>query len=327
MVLRSLLLQIGWPVTSHGMAVWKRRAWQAAVVALWMVAWGGWLLGGCSEETRYSVLSFLFEGVPSPGQTMQWEPVVRNARRPPPPRSTPAPTPQVIVIKEERPPDWLDKLLKTLPQDDAGIPDMTAALNKKLIQPQAGIKPETKPQSVMSMDVKLAPMPVVFSHKAHTAWLACTSCHPALFKMKAGADKIKMADLYTGKYCGKCHAKVAFPVTTGCGHCHQGMPGGAKAATAKAKPIKPVRGDITIARKGAEQGGMQGIPPAVFPHLPHRVLFRCYVCHEPIFKMQRGADAMTMDQITDGKYCGACHNGKTAFASDNLSSCSQCHRQ
>jgi len=306
------------------MAVWKRRAWQAALVALWMMAWSGLLLGGCSEETRYKVLSFLFQGVPPPGQTTQWEPVVRNARRPPPLRSTPAPiAQQVIVIKEQRPPDWLDKLLKTLPQDDAGVPDMTAALSRKLIEPQAAIKPEVKPQAVMSMDVKLAPIPVVFSHKVHTAWLACTSCHPAIFKMKAGADKIKMADLYTGKYCGKCHAKVAFPIVTGCGHCHHGMPGGAKAATAKAKPIKPVRGNIVMARKGADQG----IPPALFPHLPHRVLFRCYACHDPIFKMQRGADAMTMDQIDDGKYCGACHNGRTAFASDNLSNCSQCHTQ
>lgn len=304
------------------MAVWKRRAWQAAVVALWMVAWGELLLGGCSQETRYTVLSFLFQGVPSPGQTTEWEPAVGHPRRPPPLRSTPAPTPQVIVIKEQRPPDWLDQLLKTLPEDAAGVPDMTQALDQKLIQPQAGINPAVKPQPVMSLNVKLAPMPVVFSHKAHTAWLACTNCHPAIFKMKAGGDKINMAALYTGKYCGKCHGMVAFPIATGCGHCHQGMPGGAKAATAKAKPIRPVRGNIVMAHESTG-----GIPPALFPHLPHRVLFRCYACHDPIFKMQRGADAITMDQIDDGKSCGACHNGKTAFASDNLSNCSRCHSQ
>ncbi len=307
------------------MAVWKRRASQAVVVGVSMVAWGVLLLGGCSEETRYKVLSFLFEGVPPPGQAMKWEPAQGRARRPPPVRSTPVPTPQIAMLKQERPPDWLDQLLKTLPEDDAGAPDMTQALAKKLINPQAAIKPETKPQPVLSIDVKLGPMPVVFSHKVHTQWVACTTCHPALFKMKAGADKIKMADLYAGKYCAKCHGKVAFPITTGCGHCHQGMPGGAKAATAKAKPLKPVRGDITIAGKGTEQAA-QGIPPAVFPHLPHRVLFRCYVCHDQIFKMQRGADPITMDRIGEGKYCGACHEGKTAFASDNLSNCSRCHR-
>ncbi len=322
MVLCSLLLQIGGLVTSHGMAVWKRRAWQAALIAVWAATWSGLLLGGCSEETRYSVLSFLFNGVPPPGQTTQWEPAVGHPRRPPPLQPTPIPAPQVAVIEQERPPGWLDQLLKTLPEDDAGVPDMTAALSQELIRPQPGIKPEAKPQPVMSLEVKLAPMPVVFSHKVHTAWLTCTNCHPVLFKMKAGADNIHMADLYAGKYCGKCHGMVAFPIATGCGHCHQGMPGGAKAATAKAKPIRPVREDIVMARKG-----IGGIPPAMFPHLPHRVLYRCYACHDQIFKMQRGTNAVTMDLIDDGKYCGACHNGKIAFASDNLSSCSQCHRQ
>ncbi len=305
------------------MAVWKRRACQAALIAVWMTAWGALLVGGCSEETRYRVLSFLFEGVPPPGQTMQWEPVAGHARRPPPLRSTPAPTPQIIVIKEERPPDWLDHLLKTLPADASGVPDMTQALDQKLIQPQAGINPKVKPQPVMSLEVKLGPMPVVFSHKVHTAWVACTSCHPVLFKMKAGADKIKMADLYAGKYCGKCHGMVAFPIATGCGHCHQGMPGGAKAATAKAKPIRPVRGDIVMARKSKGTGG---IAPGLFPHLPHRVLFRCYSCHDQIFKMQRGNALVTMDQISAGKYCGACHDGNTAFVSD-FSTCDRCHRQ
>ena len=296
-------------------------------MALWMVAWSGLLLGGCSEETRYSVLSFLFEGVPPPGQTMKWEPVVRNARRPPPLRSTPAPTPQVIVVKEERPPDWLDKLLKTLPQDAAGVPDMMQALNQKLIQPQAGIKPDVKPQPVMSMDVKLAPMPVVFSHKVHTAWLACTTCHPAIFKMKAGADKIKMADLYTGKYCGKCHGKVAFPITTGCGHCHQGMPGGAKAATAKPKPIKPVRGEIVMARKGAEQGGCREsrrrcsrICPIGFCSAATFVTTRSSKCSaEPT--------PSPWTRSTTASIAAPAITGKPRSRPTTSSNCSQCHRQ
>ena len=54
---------------------------------------------------------------------------------------TPIPTPQIVVTKEERPPGWLDQLLKTLPEDDAGVPDMTQALDQNLIQPQGGSSP------------------------------------------------------------------------------------------------------------------------------------------------------------------------------------------
>ncbi len=267
------------------MAVWKRHVWEAARIAVWVAAWGALLLGGCGE-TRSKVL-------PPPGQTTQ----------------------------SERPRDWLEQLLKTLPEDDAGVPDMAQALDRKLIQPQAGINPEAKPQPVMSLAVKLGPMPVVFSHKDHTPWLSCTDCHPAPFKMGAGADKMKMADLYVGKYCGKCHGKVAFPITTGCGHCHPGMPGGVKAATAKAKPLKPVRGDIAMTREG-----FGGIAPAIFPHLPHRVLFRCYVCHDQIFPMKREPEpsAASMDPMMHGKQCGVCHNGSIAFGVA-FDTCSRCH--
>jgi c(7)-type cytochrome triheme protein len=148
--------------------------------------------------------------------------------------------------------------------------------------------------------------PVVFHHRTHTAWLACANCHPVLFKMKAGADDIAMADLYMGNYCGKCYGEVAFPITTGCGHCHKGMRGGPKPATARAKPIKPVRGDIVMSR----QGSGFATPPALFPHLPHRVLYRCYFCHDRIFPIKHKPErlAIYMAPMMHGKQCGVCHN-------------------
>ncbi len=34
---------------------------------------------------------------------------------------------------------------------------------------------------------------------------------------------------------------------------------------------------------------------------------------------------ITMENITDGKSCGVCHNGRIAFAGDDLGTCSRCH--
>jgi c(7)-type cytochrome triheme protein len=81
-------------------------------------------------------------------------------------------------------------------------------------------------------------------------------------------------------------------------------------------------GDITFAHKG---GGNEGVPPAVFPHFVHRIQFKCYVCHEDIFVMKAGGNAITMDAIQSGKFCGICHNGKIAFQV-LFDTCQRCHR-
>ena len=72
--------------------------------------------------------------------------------------------------------------------------------------------------------------------------------------------------------------------------------------------------------------GTADFAPAVFPHWLHRMRFRCYVCHQDIFKMQAGANPVTMAAIKAGKYCGACHDGKTAFA-PMFEHCWRCHRK
>jgi c(7)-type cytochrome triheme protein len=188
---------------------------------------------GCSEESRYNVLSFFFVGVPKPGQKYEWQPVKRQALRPPPPVPTATPTivAEVFVPRQEHGRDWLAQLLPKLPKDKSGKPDWVQALNKKLISPKPGTSPKAKDQAPFNLNVDLVPkgmpaMKVVFSHKYHTQWLGCPNCHPALFKMKKGADDIKMAQLYAGKSCGVCHGKVAFAVPTGCARCHKSMGGG-----------------------------------------------------------------------------------------------------
>ncbi len=82
-------------------------------------------------------------------------------------------------------------------------------------------------------------------------------------------------------------------------------------------------GDIAFARKTP---GSDDVPVATFPHYVHRMQFKCYVCHEDIFAMKAGANAITMDAIQDGKYCGVCHNGKTAFQA-TFNTCPRCHRE
>lgn len=82
-------------------------------------------------------------------------------------------------------------------------------------------------------------------------------------------------------------------------------------------------GDVTFERKAA---GMDDVPPAVFPHWVHRMQFKCPACHDALFKMKAGTSAIVMDEIQEGRWCGACHNGKDAFVS-NLDTCLRCHRK
>ena len=53
---------------------------------------------------------------------------------------------------------------------------------------------------------------------------------------------------------------------------------------------------------------------------------KCADCHSSgIFKMKKGGDAITMKDINDGKFCGACHNGTKAFSAKDAANCSKCH--
>lgn len=81
-----------------------------------------------------------------------------------------------------------------------------------------------------------------------------------------------------------------------------------------------VEGDIVFKR----EGGAGGVPAAVFPHWFHRIRYKCYACHPTPFKMKAGADKITMDAIAEGKFCGLCHNGKTAWEV-SFNTCPRCH--
>jgi c(7)-type cytochrome triheme protein len=61
--------------------------------------------------------------------------------------------------------------------------------------------------------------PAVFSHAAHSEWLDCPVCHPALFVAEKGRNTMTMAEIMVGRKCGVCHGTVAFPVAE-CKRCH-----------------------------------------------------------------------------------------------------------
>lgn len=77
-------------------------------------------------------------------------------------------------------------------------------------------------------------------------------------------------------------------------------------------------GDVRFKR----DGDTEGFPPATFPHWVHRIQFRCYACHDAIFPMKGRKEPITMTAMAEGKWCGACHNGKVAWSIDE---CQRCH--
>lgn len=157
------------------------------------------------------------------------------------------------------------------------------------------------------------PVPrVTFSHKVHTmdAGLECDSCHDELFEMEYGTasekDDFTMSSLEEGNYCGACHdGDTAFGVKdeAQCSACH--APPGQIVFT---KPIKSV----------------------VFDHKVHvdEMGFNCSDCHSDLFEMhighaEKSPETFTMDALYKGEFCGGCHNGDDAFASNTK--CTTCH--
>lgn len=78
---------------------------------------------------------------------------------------------------------------------------------------------------------------VVFSHTRHAiAGEACDACHPFLFPERGiEAGQLKMAPMYAGQSCGRCHDGERTFAATDCGGCHEGaVPPVVAAAAAEA---------------------------------------------------------------------------------------------
>lgn len=140
----------------------------------------------------------------------------------------------------------------------------------------------------------------VFSHQVHIGMFKCPDCHTKTFPYKAGATKATMASMDAGKSCGTCHnGKDAFTVKGECDKCHKGY--------------KPA--NIVFKTEAGE---------ATFSHDFHLGMYKCADCHTKIFPFKAGTLKATMsDMDRNAKSCGACHNGKDAFKSEE---CIKCHK-
>jgi c(7)-type cytochrome triheme protein len=74
--------------------------------------------------------------------------------------------------------------------------------------------------------------------------------------------------------------------------------------------------------------------PVVYKHWLHRAQYTCRVCHLDLkFVMKANGTGITEDANRKGMYCGACHNGKEAFAPEEKGpsgetvkkNCDRCH--
>lgn len=63
------------------------------------------------------------------------------------------------------------------------------------------------------------------------------------------------------------------------------------------------------------------MPHVLFPHESHTRWLACSNCHPEIFVPKKGANAMPMDAIFKGRFCGTCH-GRVAFS---VYICQRCH--
>lgn len=68
--------------------------------------------------------------------------------------------------------------------------------------------------------------PVVFPHWFHRIRFRCKVCHGELdFRMRAGANDVKMTDIIDGRFCGKCHNSQTAWGADQCDLCHSGKRG------------------------------------------------------------------------------------------------------
>ena len=115
--------------------------------------------------------------------------------------------------------------LAKLPKDQYGLVDWAVAIKSGLVKPLDSLEPGAAPAPPFNLDIVIHTksnfMPdVVFPHYTHTLWLTCTNCHVQIFQMKAGGNPdMTMAKIAAGEYCGRCHNRVAFPLTD-CARCH-----------------------------------------------------------------------------------------------------------
>lgn len=111
-----------------------------------------------------------------------------------------------------------------LPKDKYGLIDWAKLVREKLVKPRHSLDPAEEEMPPLPMDVLIEAKGdfvanVIFPHEMHTYWLKCEVCHPKIFVPSAGQNKMSMVEIVQGQWCGRCHGKVAFPLSD-CKKCH-----------------------------------------------------------------------------------------------------------
>jgi len=143
---------------------------------------------------------------------------------------------------------------------------------------------------------------VPFEHETHLSKLDnnCSACHNAIFHVIRTKNQARtMAEMEQGKSCGACHNK-SFSGRLQLNNCTKCHPAG----------------DIPIA--------IPDFGTLTFSHGKHLEMFTCSDCHNSIFRTSRDNSHYSMAQMEQGKSCGACHDGKTAFSVKG--DCIKCHQ-
>ena len=115
-----------------------------------------------------------------------------------------------------------------LPLDRYGLVDWAAAIKEGKVNPiwdlnRSGKKRETRDTKILFVTKSEFVADVLFPHDIHVYWLQCRICHDTvggpIFEKEAGKTPVDMLGIRQGKWCGRCHDKVAFPISD-CNRCH-----------------------------------------------------------------------------------------------------------
>ncbi len=113
---------------------------------------------------------------------------------------------------------------EVLPKDKYGLVNWAKAVKDNIVAPRPSLDPNEEEMPPLDMDVVIEAKSdfvndVVYPHYMHTWWLKCEVCHPAIFIPVKGENNMTMLGIAQGQWCGRCHGKVAFPLTD-CNRCH-----------------------------------------------------------------------------------------------------------
>jgi c(7)-type cytochrome triheme protein len=83
------------------------------------------------------------------------------------------------------------------------------------------------------------------------------------------------------------------------------------------------RKKLTNPKEEVLSAKIAGMPNIIFSHKKHAVWNGCELCHPELFGVKKGQTVYSMQDLFNGKYCGACH-GSVAFPNDD---CQRCHTE